>query len=53
MQQLKMNNANSELKTRSKAEFLVKDSRTSPLYFSRLGVEVLNFLLVEISETDK
>ena len=51
--EFKMNDANDQLKTRSEARFSVKGSKTSPLYSSRLEVEVLNCLLVEISETDK
>ena len=51
--EFKMNDANDQLKTRSEIGFLMKGSRTSSLYFSRLGVEVLNCLLVEMSETDK
>jgi len=31
----------------------MKGSRTYPLYFSKLEVEVLNCILVEMSETDK
>ena len=48
-----MNNANSQLKTRSEIRFPVKGSKPSPLYSSRLGVELLNYLLVEISEINK
>jgi len=51
--ELKMNDANDQLKIRSEIGFLMKGSRTSSLYFCRLGVEVLNCLLVEMSETDK
>jgi len=40
-------------KTKSEAGFPVKGSKTSPLYFSRLGVKVLNCLLVEMTETNK
>ena len=49
----KMNDANGQLKIRSEAGFSVKGSRTSFLYSSKLGVEVLKCLLVEMSETDK
>jgi len=49
----KMNDANGQLKTRSETRFPVKDSITSPLYSSRLGVEVLNCLLAEMRQTDK
>ena len=48
-----MNNPNGQLKTRSEAEFPMKGSKTSPLYSSRFGVELLNCLLVEMSETEK
>ena len=48
-----MNDTNSQLKTRSEAGFSVKGFRTSPLYSSTLGVEVLNCLLIEMSENDK
>ena len=41
----KMNDANGQLKSRSEAGFPMKGSRTSPLYFSRQWVEVLNCLL--------
>ena len=44
---------NGQLKIRSEAGFPLKGSRTSPLYSSKLGVEVLICLLVEMSETDK
>ena len=40
-----MNDANSQLKSRSEAGFPMKGSRFSPLYFSRQWVEVLNYLL--------
>ena len=49
----KMSDANSQLKVRSEVRLPMKGSRTSPLYSSRLGVEVLNCLLVEMSEIDK
>ena len=40
----KMNNKNGQLKLRSEAGFLIKGSITTPLYSSRLRVEVLNYL---------
>ena len=42
------NDINGQLKIRSEARFPVKGSRTSPLHSSRLRVEVLNYLLVEM-----
>ena len=48
-----INDTNGQLKKRSEAGFSLKGSRTSPLYSYRLGVEVLNCLLIEMSETDK
>ena len=51
--EFKRNDANGQLKIRSKAGFPVKGSRISPLYFSILGVAVLNCLFVEMNETDK
>jgi len=36
-----LNDANGQVKTRSEAKFSVKGSKTSQLYSSRLGVEVL------------
>ena len=53
MQLLKMNNANGQLKIRSEAGFPVKGFKTFPLYSFRLGVDVLNCLLIKMSETDK
>ena len=49
----KMKDANGQLKTRSEVGFPMKNFKTSSLYFSRLGVDVLNCFLVEMSETDK
>ena len=40
-----MNDANGQLKSRSKTGFPMKGSMTSPIYFSRQWVEVLNCLL--------
>ena len=51
--EFKMNDANGQLKTRSVVGFPVNSSRTSPLYSSKFGFEVLNCLLIEMSETDK
>jgi len=53
MQQLKINNANGLLKSRSEAGFLIKGSKTFPLYLSRLRVKVLNCLLDCKRKTDK
>ena len=47
------NDANSQLKTRSEAEFPVKGSKTYTIYSSKLEIEVFNCLLIEMSETDK
>jgi len=49
----KMNDVNRQLKIRSEAGFPMKGTRTSPLYYSRLEVEVFNCLLIEMSETNK
>jgi len=46
------NDANGQLKT-SEARFPVKGFRTCLLYSSRLRVDVLNCLFVEMSETNK
>jgi len=46
--EFKTNDANGQLKTRCEAGFPVKGSKTYSLYSSRLGVEVLNCLLIEI-----
>ena len=51
--EFKMNDINGELKIRSEARFPMKGSRTSPLYSSRLGIEVFDCLLIEMSEIDK
>ena len=48
-----MNDANNQLKSRSEAGFPIKGSRISPLYYSTVGVEMLNYLLVEMIEIDK
>ena len=50
---IKMNNANDQLKSRSETEFSINDFRTSPLYSSRLRVEVLNCLPNCKRKTDK
>ena len=50
---IKENNANDQLKLRSEAGFPIKGSRTSPLYSSRLRVEVLNYLLDWKRKIDK
>ena len=47
-----MNNANSQLKSRSEARFPIEGSITS-LYSSRLRVEVLNYFLDCKRKTDK
>jgi len=46
--EFKMNDAYGQLKIRTEVRFPVKGSKTSPLYSSRLGVEVLNYLLNEM-----
>ena len=51
--EFKMNYTNCQLKTRSEARFSMKSSRTSPLYSSKLGVVMLNCLLVGMNVIDK
>ena len=48
-----MNNANGQRKSRSEVGFPMKESRTSPLYSSRLSVELINCLLDWKGKTNK
>ena len=53
MNNYKMNDANGQLKSRSKVQFPMKGSKNSPLYSSRQWIEMLNCQLDLESENQQ